>query len=200
MKLSAMLLIFGLSACTTTPEVVSNDPVERCDVDTCFSRLQVRNFEVLDNRSLLLYVGSQECPFLVEFDGTFCDLTFLPGFDIPWTFSSASRPTSGRTMNTRICSNDLDIGIADRVFTDAGGGRDAVGLGQVPCTIRTVRSLTDDEVLEAYVDNGIAAPPPPFGTGQIDVGEDTDAEEEEEGEATPEPSEVEPPAAAAAIR
>lgn len=198
MRLSSMLSLSALLACTTAaPQEDSDELVERCSVGSCFNRLQVRNFELLDKTSLLIFVGSQDCPFLIEFTGPFCDLTFLPGYDIPWAFSSATRGNAGRIMNTRICRNDMNIGIADRTFTTAGGGQDAIRRGTLPCTIRNVRSLTDDEVLEAYVENHIAAPPPPFGTGQIQVDEDAEQEEgaEEGGEASPE---AEAPAATAA--
>jgi len=179
MRLSAALVLLALAACSTTETLVGNEPLDRCSVTSCFNRLQVRNFELIDDTSLLLFVGSQDCPFLVEFTGTFCDLTFLPGNDIPWAFQSAARPNLGRPMDMRICSNNLDIGIADRLFSAGGGAPDS---GDLPCTIRRVKSLTDDEVLEVYVDNGITAPPPPFGTGEIEVNEDVTAEKGEAGE------------------
>jgi hypothetical protein len=31
--------------------------------------------------------------------------------------------------------------------------------------------VTDDELLQLYVDHGVAPPPPPMGSGKIEVGE-----------------------------
>lgn len=166
-KTSLLICSIALGGCSTTSEtVVSNEPVERCSVSECFNRHQIREFELIDNTTMVLYVGAQRCPFKVEFEGTFCDLTFLPGGNVEFTSIRQPRPA-----NMRICAHDRDMGLAERGWTTAGGGAGAVPSNQLPCEIRDVASLTDDQLIELLVDNDLAAPPPPFGSGEIQVGE-----------------------------
>jgi hypothetical protein len=181
MRLSLIILYLPLLACSTT-ETASSQPVERCSVTDCFNRHQVRDYEVVDDTTLLLFVGAQRCPFLVEFGGAFCDLTFMPGGNVNF------RSTGMRRLDMRICASDLHIGIDDGPFSTAAGApqdqigrieddndpfrtgaRGAIGPGQLPCQIQDVVSLTDDQVLELFVENDVTAPPPPFGTGEIQV-------------------------------
>src|SRR5690606_5342948 len=49
-----------------------------CGVEDCFDARDVRDFEVLNRTTLVLFVGAQRCPFQVELDGTFCDMTMAP--------------------------------------------------------------------------------------------------------------------------
>lgn len=180
MRPTSFLLCLGMAACSSTGPTQSNEPVEGCSVTDCFNRHQVRDYEVIDDTTMVIYVGGQRCPFRVEFDGTFCDLTFMPGGDIEFV------ATGVRQMDMRICARDRHIGIDEGPFSTASPGRDAVPPGRLPCQILDIDSLTDDELIELYVDNGITAPPPPFGTGQIEVGEDDEDEAPaEEGDAPP---------------
>lgn len=197
MRSAVVLCALWLAACSTTPSAdqlaLNTEPAERCEVTDCFNQLAVRDFEVVDSTTLVLYVGSQRCPFRVEFQGVFCDLTFLPGNTIEFAISDpqnirrVTQPT-GRMTDTRICSFDRNVGIADDPFSRAGGFEPIPG--QLPCEIQEVESLTDDELIELYVENRMAAPPPPFGNGQISAPEAEDAVEEgtetsEEGAAMP---------------
>jgi hypothetical protein len=173
MRVTSSVLCLGIGACSMP--ALGDEPLDRCSVTECFNRHQVREYEVVDNTTIIIYVGGQRCPFLVEFDGTFCDLTFMPGGNIAFVTSGV------RQMDMRICARDRHIGIDEGVFSTAPGGQDASPSGRPPCQIRDVASLTDDQVLELYVDSGITAPPPPFGTGQIQVGESEGEDEGEEG-------------------
>ncbi len=185
MRYVVVLCPLWLAACSTTPSAeqlaLNNEPAERCESTDCFNQLAVRDFEVVDSTTLVLYVGSQRCPFRVEFQGVFCDLTFLPGNTIefaladPQNIRRVTQPT-GRMTDTRICSFDRNVGIADDPFSRAGGFETIPG--QLPCEIQEVESLTDDELIELYVENRMVAPPPPFGNGQITAPEAEDAEEE----------------------
>ena len=186
MRYIVVLCAVWLTACSTTPGTdllaLSNEPVERCEDTECFNQLQVRDFEVVDQTTLVLYVGSQRCPFKVAFQGVFCDLSFLPGNTIEFAIADTQnirrvmQPT-GRMTDIRICAFDRNVGIADSPFARAGGAVDDIP-GRLPCEILNVDSLTDDELLELYVENRMAAPPPPFGTGQISAPEGDDAAEE----------------------
>lgn len=195
MRYAVVLFAVWLAACSTTPgtDVLAqnNEPVERCEDTNCFNQLAVRDFEVVDPTTLVLYVGSQRCPFKVGFQGVFCDLTFLPGNTIEFDMADAQRarravqPT-GRMTDLRICSFDRNVGIADDPFSRAGGGVENDPT-RLPCEIQDVEALTDDELIELYVENRMAAPPPPFGTGQVSAPEAEDAAEEG-GEASGEES------------
>lgn len=165
-----------LAACTSTSQV-SNEPVDRCDTTDCFNQQQVRNFEIVGETTLVVYVGNQNCPFLVEFTGSFCDLTFLPGNDLvfrPDTLRATREPDN--TL-MRVCSRDSNLGLDEGPFSTAPGG-DEFGDGRIPCRIQDIASLTDDELLELYVEKQIAAPPPPFGTGEITVPDESAKEGE----------------------
>jgi hypothetical protein len=167
MKHSA-LLVFAMSlvACASESQL-TNTPLERCESTDCFNQQQIRDFEVIDNTTLLVYVGSQNCAFRVEFTGIFCDLTFLPGGSLvfrPDTFRSSREPDN--ILVTRVCARDSNLGIDEGPFSTAAGGDNDP---RIPCRISNIVSMTDDEVLELYVDKQIASPPPPFGTGQIVV-------------------------------
>jgi hypothetical protein len=199
MKIGALVFAsLSLAACGTTTPELTNVPTDRCETTSCFNQLQIRNVEVVDNTTLVIYVGNQNCPFVVEFSGTFCDLTFLPGSTVtfrPDTFR-AQRETD--TLMTRICSRDSNVGIDEGPFTTAAGGDTAEN--RIPCRIQNVASLTDDELLELYVDRRITPPPPPFGTGRITVpeesaetepgGSDTTAPEGEGAQSPPEGSDA----------
>ena len=158
-----------------------NEPLDRCESTRCFNQLHIRDFEVIDNTTLIVYVGQQECPFLVEMTGTFCDLTFLPGNQVVFRPSNTARSRSapvvgGIGTNTdgrgpieqpRVCASSLNMGIPSGPFTSSIGGDVQTPNGLV-CMLRTVRALTDDERLELYVDKEFVPPPPPFGTGRVE--------------------------------
>jgi hypothetical protein len=209
MKNVIPLLALGLAACASSS--MADELPERCESTDCFNPLRIRNFEVLDDTTLLVYVGGQDCPFRVDFIGPECDLTFLPGADLVFRpdFMRAQRQPD--SIISRVCSTDSNLGIDEGPFTRAAGASDGFGnlgvgvvrgrLTPVPdptdtdprlsCRVRDITSLTDDEVLELYVEHRIAAPPPPFGTGQIEVperGDEAEAGEDRDGAAADDPA------------
>ncbi len=175
--------------------VDTTQPVERaCSVKDCFTEREVRDFEVIDQTTLIVYVGSQRCAFQVELRGTFCDLTFAPDiyFHSPSDFERnddrdifAGSPSS-RLGDLRVCSNDIGISVDGGVFTESPQSSqppDRFGNRRSECQISSVASVTDDELVQLYVDHGVAPPPPPMGSGQIEVGEqEADAESGQPGE------------------
>lgn len=180
MRITPLALVVGIAVHGITVQVVGDeteDLVEKCSVTDCFNRERIRDYEVLNDTTLVIYIGAQRCPFRVEFDGLFCDLTFMPlATDVEFV-------TNGiRQINLRICARDRHVGIDEGPFTSAlGDGREGVPPGRLPCQLRDVNSLTDDELIELYVENGVTPPPPPFGTGQISVGEqEGDAQSQDE--------------------
>jgi hypothetical protein len=111
-------------------------------------------------------------------------MTFAPElfFNIP----------GGRGFEGRICSNDLQIGVDGGPFTESLGAADLpdrFGERRSQCRIRRVASITDDELVELYVEQGVVAPPPPVGPGQIEVDENAQSDPE-----SARPAEASPPA------
>ena len=166
-----------------------------CGVTDCFLEREVRDFEVIDRTHLVVYVGPQRCAFHVELSGAFCDLTFAPDLyfrrtnEVPdvsapgGDISPASNPRvdpfyalessrRGRP-DLKICGNDLTVQVHGGVFTESGAdtGTDRFGYPRTDCQISSVDAITDDQLMEFYVSRGVAAPPPPMGTGEIEIGE-----------------------------
>ena len=85
----------------------------------------------------------------------------------------------------RICGNDISIGVSGGSFTKdptnnqtgndpANNQTRTVRAAQASdCQISSVASLTDDKLMELYVRKGVVSPPPPMGSGQIQVGAQT---------------------------
>jgi hypothetical protein len=196
-------------ACDAAPKrnrrnVDTTQPVDRaCNVQDCFIEREVRDFEVVDQTTLIVYVGSQRCAFRIELRGTFCDLTFAPDiyFHSPNDFERNDDrdvfigSPSRRLGDLRVCSNDIGISVDGGVFTEntqSSQPPDRFGNRRSECQIANVTSITDDELVQLYVDHGVASPPPPMGSGEIEVGEQNDAGDESApgGETPAAPSEA----------
>lgn len=139
--IAVSFLVFG---CASTAER-ANRPA--CDVrSTCFNERSVRNFMVLDDETLVVEVGGARCPYLVEVDGIFCDLNF-------------AATIAFRDNNGRVCAVDRTLVLTDPFVTNI----DDV------CRVRSVRAVSDDELLERYADRGRIPPLPPSGSGELRV-------------------------------
>lgn len=182
MKLYLLALCLYIATDVATAQRRRDEPLERCSVTDCFNRDQVRDFEIIDKTTLLIYVGARRCPFLVELSGTFCDLTFLPGGPVNFRrrreemldADATGAARSSTIVERRICANDFSVGIDEGPFSTSSGGESAVPPNQYPCMLQDVTSLTDDQVVELFVERGFVLPPPPFGRGEISVEEDRD--------------------------
>jgi hypothetical protein len=132
-------------ACATAPEEEQAD-APACDpTSNCFYERNIRSFRALDNRTIIVLVGRDRCPYRVELDGFFCDVamsSFL-AFD----------DTDGR-----ICTWDRASVVSGPFVRD-----------QEYCRVREVAAMTDDELLEAYATHGHTAPPPAKGSGELEV-------------------------------
>jgi hypothetical protein len=196
MRLTAVVVVLLLSGCAGTP-IDATQPLDRaCTVSECFLERDVRDFEVLDPTTLIVYVGAQRCAFKVEVAGTFCDLSFAPEVFFRSTSpgeTQSDRDIFGRTApgsslgDLRVCSGDLRIDVDGGPFTEsarnpASSSTDVTRTRRFgersECRLQSVASLTDDQVIELYVAHNKVAPPPPMGTGQIEVGEQKDKAEE----------------------
>jgi hypothetical protein len=185
------------AGCASTP-TANNEPVERaCGVSDCFLEREVRDFEVLDDDTIVVYVGSQRCAFQIELRGTFCDLTFAPELffrstreDLNQDREAFGAPLAGDRTNLRVCSNDLSIGVDGGPFTESqtvGSAQpvDRFGNPRSQCQLQSVASITDDELVELYVEHGVTAPPPPIGPGRIEVEEQEPGAQTEQGADAP---------------
>jgi hypothetical protein len=197
-----------LAGCASSPTDNTAAIDRACDVQDCFLERDVRDFEVIDQTTLIVYIGSQRCAFKVDLRGTLCDLTFAPEiyFRSPSdALTSGARPgddlfgSNLEDRDVRVCSNDLQIDVDGGVFTESrplGDQRSATsvdrfGRPRSQCQIAGVASLTDDQLVELYVARGMVAPPPPMGAGEIEVGEQEEGEDSavtqpgQEGQAEP---------------
>src|SRR5688500_2020989 len=109
-----------------------------CSVEDCFLEAQIRDFEVIDETHVIVYVGAQRCAFHVEVRGALCDLSFAPELYFrrttevpmitaqipgdPLNRGASTTPRVGGTSDfdpfelqarerrdLRICDNDLSI-------------------------------------------------------------------------------------------
>jgi hypothetical protein len=211
MVLGATLLAAG---CASSPTAENSSPADRaCTTDDCFYEREVRSFEVINHTTLVVFVGNQRCPFQIELRGSFCDLSFAPDiyFDHPNEVNRDSDTDpfvgspSSRLHDSRICSNDITVGVSGGVFTESPTNTqptDRFGQERSDCHISSVTALTDDELVELYVDRGVVAPLPPMGTGDIEVGDQQEQGAESpapaDETAEPQPSQAEPASPATA--
>jgi len=123
--LSGVLLVAG---CASSPTDNTAAIDRACSVESCFLERDVRDFEVIDQTILVVYVGSQRCAFKVDLLGTACDLTFAP--EVNFRSPSDSVQNGGRRpgddifgsnledRGLRVCGNDLQIDVDGGAFTE----------------------------------------------------------------------------------
>jgi hypothetical protein len=119
-----------------------------CSVEDCFLEAQIRDFEVIDETHVIVYVGAQRCAFHVEVRGALCDLSFAPELYFrrtnevpmitaqtpgdPLNRGASTMPRVGGTTDfdpfelearerrdLRICDNDLSIQVHGGRFTES---------------------------------------------------------------------------------
>ena len=138
-----------LIGCAATPPDPGLANAPACPQDArCFYERGIRSFRVLDNRTVVVLVGRDQCPFKLELDGIFCNVRMASVL----AFNDA---------DGRICRFDRTI-VATNPFAREGE----------ICRVSQVTPMTDDELLEAYATNGLAPPLPSRGSGEIEVVEE----------------------------
>ncbi|HSG66374.1 MAG TPA: DUF6491 family protein [Gammaproteobacteria bacterium] len=160
-----MSILAICASCATQP-VDPNRPISpACDQSaSCFYERNIRSFQVLDDRTIIVLVGRNQCPYKLELDGFFCDVSmsaFL-GFD---------------DQDGRICTWDRTIVVGGPFARDTDY-----------CRLRQVTPMTDDELLEAYATKGLTQPLPAKGSGVIEVEESPPTEEGAESSPAEAPS------------
>ena len=154
MRLTAVVVALLVSGCAGT-QIDATQPLDRaCSVSECFLEREVRDFEVLDPTTLVVYIGSQRCAFKVELTGAFCDLTFAPevffrrGGEVltstnPDVLAGPIQGINGGLRDLRVCSGDLNIGVDGGPFTEDSRTPTATGPTQPrsQCRLSSVASL-----------------------------------------------------------
>jgi len=145
-----LVVSLALAGCAAAPPDPNSARAPACDQDVrCFFERSIRSFRVLDNRTVVVLVGRDQCPFKVELDGFFCDVN----------------------MASFLAFNDADGRICrwDRTLVATG----PFARESDYCRVSEVTPMTDDELLEAYATNGLAPPLPAKGSGELEVVEET---------------------------
>jgi hypothetical protein len=144
-----------LAGCAATPPDPNVARTPACDQNVrCFYQRGIRSFRVLDNRTVVVLVGRDQCPFKLELDGFFCDLNMA-------SFLSFNDDDG------RVCRWDRTI-VGTGPFSRA----------DEYCRVSQVTPMTDDELLEEYATSGMVPPLPARGSGELEVvGEDPSEEE-----------------------
>lgn len=138
------LIVLGLSACAAPSELAYRS---RCDLRSfCFSQHNIRNITLIDNEAFVVHVGSNRCPYLVEVDGVFCDLTFSSTIGFNDSDGRICRAGNTQVVSDPFRRNRNDV-----------------------CRIRNVKAVSDDELLEYYAVHGRIPPLPPAGSGQLEL-------------------------------
>jgi hypothetical protein len=153
LRLSLATLLIGCSTSPQTPTGQAEVRPECGPRERCFEQRAVRDIRVLDDKTLIVFVGRSRCPFRVTVDGFFCNLRMTSTFGF-------------RDADGRICRLDRSYVVSD-----------PFARGEDNCQIRDVESLNDDELLEAYAAFGIIQPLPPTGSGEIEVIEEAPPDE-----------------------
>ena len=189
MRLTTIGAALVVAGCAGTQTADTTQAAKRaCGGISCFYEREVRDFEVVNHTTLIVYVGAERCPYQIELRGTFCDMQFATEV---YFNSSAERhsvspasandvlapapgspqyevgSSSSHLSDLKICGNDISIGVSGGAFTrDPANSQSRTS----DCQISSVASLTDDKLMELYVRAGVVPPPPPMGAGQILVG------------------------------
>jgi hypothetical protein len=193
MRLTTIAAALVVAGCAGTQTADTTQAAKRaCGGISCFYEREVRDFEVINHTTLVVFVGAERCPYRVELFGTFCDMEFAPELyftsatQVPNNGGAAGAadaiiPASPTTVpidprspqrnlsDLRICANDISIGVSGGSFTNDPSNQSR----RPDCQIQSVAPLTDDKLMELYVRKGVVAPPPPMGSGKIQVGAST---------------------------
>lgn len=144
-----LVMCLVIAACATTPADPNRAARPACDQSVnCFYERNIRSFQVIDDQTVVVLVGRDQCPFKLELDGFFCDV-------------SLSSVLAFGDPDGRICT-------WDRSFVVGG----PFAREDEYCRVRQVTPLTDDELLEAYATSGLRPPLPATGSGELEVVEE----------------------------
>lgn len=154
-----------------------------CFSKECFFSGQIRDFQIVDSDTMVIYAGRDRCAFVVEVNGMFCDLTYLPQVEFFRTRDRILESNTGRRgddggfgRNDRICPNTA-MGYSLETFGFTSLDVEDMPRGRPACELRGATPASDNDLIELLTIEGIAAPPPPIGNGDITRSEPAPAAE-----------------------
>jgi hypothetical protein len=179
-KLFPVIVILPLALMIAAPATGQSSS---CLDTKCFYDRQIRDFTVIDATTVLVYIGSDRCPYLIRVNGSYCDMEFIPDIEF---YSTIERRRDvevrnrrdirqrgfiragedGFATNDRICPNNA-FRFALETFGFGRFDEREVPVGVAACSVNSVEKVTDDDLIELYAEEGIAPPPPPIGNGAI---------------------------------
>jgi hypothetical protein len=213
------LALHAVAGCVSGQTTSDTGPADACTVTDCFFDRDVREFDVIDRNTVVVYVGAQRCPFVVELGDVTCDVTFSPAIEFFQTaLGSLDRLTP--VQSGRVCAATRGLVLYSGIvapsllqqqdvvesgaavsrrpggFSRADGGFDRSfpvdPLSEDVCRVSDIRSVTDDQLIELLAE--VSAPPPPVGEGRLEVPEGREGPEEqgeaEADEAIPNPDSI----------
>lgn len=131
-----------------------------CGESDCFFARNMRDFRVLDNRTLVVWASSRRCPYVVEL----------------------ARPCGGIRFANTIAFDSRDSYVCsyggDAVLTRQGGGPDR-------CAIVNVRRISAQQLEGLYVEYGLTDPVP-TPPAEIELEDEGEASRDSGGEGTAE--------------
>lgn len=214
MKSAAGLLPLVIAGCAAPGQTTSDaDPPEPCSVTDCFLERDIRDFDIIDRNTVVVYVGQQRCPFVVELQDVTCDATFAPA--IAFFQTELGRMDRLTTLQSgRVCASTrglvLYAGIPapsllqqQDAFESRLGTRRPDGFPRTDpfdsfpvdassddvCRVTDIRSINDDQLVELLAE--VKAPPPPVGQGELEVPDEPEEGADGEPARSPQRSEDE---------
>ncbi len=190
MRCAAAVIPLAMAGCASGQLGTDAGTAAPCETTDCFSQRDVRDFEVVDGDTVVVYVGPQRCPFVVELQAVTCELSFTPAIAFFQTaVGSAGRltpvasnrvctTTRGLVLYTGIMSpfiGQQEIGRASPIRRPGGLSSPGPFEESYPvdpfsrdvCRVTDIRSITDDQLVELLAE--VNAPPPPIGDGRLEM-------------------------------
>ena len=97
MRLTTIAAALVVAGCAGTQTADTTQAAKRaCGGLSCFYEREVRDFEVVNHTTLIVYVGAQRCPYQVQLNSTFCDMEFAGEL----YFNSPSEPGQNTSPST----------------------------------------------------------------------------------------------------
>lgn len=197
---TAALLLLCIGVCAAGPTLArkrhhrpkQNRQPQPCTVTDCFTQPDVRRYDVIDNRTVIVYTGARQCPFRVDLAGYECRLNVGPSLNFVQVTPLATGVISGILRGTDPFQDYSPFpgrsaqDYFDPVYRVCRGmprliaymGPRALGpdtpISTIPglsdaCEVVDVHALNDNQVIELYVKRKLAPPPPPVGPGTLSV-------------------------------
>jgi hypothetical protein len=78
MRFIAGIAVAVVAGCAASPPTADNGPLARCSVTDCLNVSAIRDYDIVDGTTAVVYVGPRRCPFVVSLDGFNCRASVAP--------------------------------------------------------------------------------------------------------------------------